>query len=117
MSYEPNEWAKGDVVTSAKLNHIENGIAGAGTAFIVNVEVDEQTGKDVFDKTWKEIHDAIISGHNVLIIKEHDEAGMHIEDYDYIQQISVEPDVYYIQSFGGYSYETDSENGYPVSAN
>ena len=27
MSYTPNTWANGDVITAAKLNHIENGIA------------------------------------------------------------------------------------------
>ena len=29
MSYDKTTWASGDVVTSAKLNHIEDGIAGA----------------------------------------------------------------------------------------
>lgn len=30
MSYEKNTWAEGDVVTSEKLNHIEDGVANAG---------------------------------------------------------------------------------------
>ena len=30
MSYTPNEWKKGDVVTSEKLNHMEQGIAESG---------------------------------------------------------------------------------------
>lgn len=29
MAYDKNTWKSGDVVTSAKLNNIENGIAGA----------------------------------------------------------------------------------------
>lgn len=30
MAYTPTEWQSGDIVTSAKLNKIEQGIAGAG---------------------------------------------------------------------------------------
>ena len=40
--YEPTEWKKGDVVTSAKLNKLEQGVANAGV-LIANVIV---TGED-----------------------------------------------------------------------
>ena len=30
MSYTPNTWATGDIVTSEKLNHMEQGIASGG---------------------------------------------------------------------------------------
>lgn len=40
MSYTPNTWKSGDVVTSAKLNNIEQGIAN--TALLVTT--DENTG-------------------------------------------------------------------------
>ncbi len=33
MSYEPTNWKTGDVVTSAKLNKLEQGVADAGGAF------------------------------------------------------------------------------------
>ena len=39
MAYEKNTWASGDVVTSAKLNHMENGIANAGSGISVDVKV------------------------------------------------------------------------------
>ncbi len=51
MSYTPNTWKSGDVVTSAKLNNIEQGIANAG-AMIVH------DNNGTLDKTWQEIHDA-----------------------------------------------------------
>lgn len=35
MTYEPTQWKAGDTVTSAKLNKIEQGIAGAGGANIL----------------------------------------------------------------------------------
>lgn len=31
MSYEPTNWKTGDVVTSAKLNKLEQGVAGGGS--------------------------------------------------------------------------------------
>lgn len=56
MAYEPTVWKSGDVVTSAKLNKIEQGIANA--ILKVNITIDEQTGVATLDKTWQEILDA-----------------------------------------------------------
>ena len=36
MSYTKSEWQKGDVITSAKLNNIENGISAIGALKIDN---------------------------------------------------------------------------------
>lgn len=52
MSYEPTNWKSGDVVTSTKLNKMEQGIANAGAL----VCTADQNG--VLDHTWQEIHDA-----------------------------------------------------------
>ena len=43
MSYTPNTWANGDVITSAKLNNMEQGIAnagGGGGVLIANMDGD-----------------------------------------------------------------------------
>lgn len=53
MSYVKQTWQTGDVVTSAKLNHMEDGIAAAGSVLVVH-DVD-----GTLDKTWQEIHDAL----------------------------------------------------------
>lgn len=56
MSYEKQTWQTGDVVTSAKLNHMEDGIAAGGGALVVNVaDVDEVR---TCDKTAGEIYAA-----------------------------------------------------------
>lgn len=73
MSYEKQTWQTGDVVTSAKLNHMEDGIAGGGSGggvLIVNVTV-EQEGPDTFEvtsvsKTAEEIYSAASSGNAVF---------------------------------------------------
>lgn len=59
MSYEPTIWKDGDLVTSAKLNKIEQGIAEGGNGGILIAHL-TSTGpySGILDKTWQEIHDA-----------------------------------------------------------
>lgn len=62
MAYTPTEWQSGDIVTSEKLNKIENGIAGAGGGGasgggeVLVANMTPNTGE--LDKTWQEIYDA-----------------------------------------------------------
>lgn len=58
MSYEPTTWKDGDLVTSAKLNKLENGVAAASGPSILIANVDMET--NTLDKTWQEIYDADI---------------------------------------------------------
>lgn len=67
MSYEPTNWKSGDVVTSSKLNKMEQGIANAGggsSVVVVGVEVaNTEDGATVtVDKTFAELKTAHESG-------------------------------------------------------
>lgn len=66
MSYEKQTWQTGDVVTSAKLNHMEDGIA-AGGVLVVNVTYDAETEVSTCDKTAGEMWAACLSGGVVLL--------------------------------------------------
>ena len=66
MSYEPTNWKDGDLVTSAKLNKIEQGIA-AGSGILIAHRTDSKE-TSTLDKTWQEIHDA-----DVCYIIQHDD--------------------------------------------
>lgn len=46
MTYEPTEWKSGDVVTSQKLNKLENGVvsASSGGGLVVNFTLEAGTG-------------------------------------------------------------------------
>lgn len=57
MSYEPTNWKDGDLVTSAKLNKIEQGIAAGGGVLIAHIILNGEN-PPTLDKTWQEIHDA-----------------------------------------------------------
>lgn len=61
MSYTPTTWTTGDTITASAMNKIENGIANAGGAMIVNLDDGE------LDKTYTEIYGAISSGTPVYL--------------------------------------------------
>jgi len=52
MAYTKTTWTDGDIVTSEKLNHMEDGIANSGVMVINDTD-------GTLDKTWQEIHDAM----------------------------------------------------------
>lgn len=70
MAYTPTEWQSGDIVTSAKLNKIEQGIAdasGGGGVLIATLraDIDMQSGSLTFgncSKTGAELKTAVSNG-------------------------------------------------------
>ena len=64
MAYEPTEWKSGDVVTSAKLNKLEQAVAGCSLVVHATTEGDVKT----LDKTWQEIFDAFSAGASVVVV-------------------------------------------------
>ena len=65
MSYTPTTWNTGDTITPSALNKIEQGIANAGSALIVQTL--NTGGVETMDKTVQEIYDAMSSGTPVYI--------------------------------------------------
>lgn len=100
MSYEPTNWQAGDIVTSAKLNKLEQGVANGGGILIVH---SDENG--ILDKTWQEIYDAELAFQQEI---DNDYKSIYL-----ISQIGVEDNTYYIQ-FASFSYTTSSPDDYPV---
>ena len=63
MAYTPTSWSSGDVVTSEKLNKIEDGIENA-TMVVVNVSYADEAYRA--DATIDDIEDAISDGKTVI---------------------------------------------------
>ena len=65
MSYEPTTWKDGDLVTSAKLNKMEQGIVNAtssgATSPTANLVAIMTSDTLTLNKTWQEIYDENIS--------------------------------------------------------
>ena len=117
MSYEKQTWQTGDVVTSAKLNHMEDGIAaaGGGGVLVVNVTESEVEGSTVStcDKTAGEMAAALEAGGLIL----RGDAGGGAYFYMGITQARVDPAGYTFipidEQFGVFTATSASE--YPKS--
>ena len=62
MSYVKTTWATGDVVTSAKLNNMENGIAGAYAVEVFQIVYDEDNGNYNFGKSYNDLLALVTAG-------------------------------------------------------
>ena len=111
MAYTKNTWQTGDIVSSAKLNHMEDGIANSENVFIVGgVSVDGNGDPNgTLDKTWQEIYDALQS--KVVI-------AVYVSDNE-IMQFGIEGCLYddgdnaYKVPVGQAIFTTASRDGYP----
>ena len=89
MSYEPTVWKTGDIVSSEKLNKLENGVAGAGSGSgpnIVFVNISYTDGPGVAaDLTVSQIIEACKSPNTVVI-------GKFVTVYAYVSEWFEDPD-------------------------
>lgn len=102
--YTKQVWNCGDTITADKMNHIEEGIenASSGDALFVKYDHSETEGRTTtyyFDKTWQEVHDALVAGRAVTanaILK----GALGITDglMDYITAATEDDGSYYIGS-------------------
>lgn len=122
MSYEPTNWKTGDVVTSAKLNKLEQGVAnGSGNVLVVEEEDGQLT------ETYTDIVDALHTTGVILEIKTHDPeltALFRVVSYGYVQgeDEGESSDYYALEFFSGSAalfnsryYVTDTVDGYPIN--
>lgn len=104
MAYEKQVWNCGDTITADKMNHIEDGIenASSGDALFVKYDHSEKTDSTAtyyFDKTWQEVHDALVAGRVVkanAILQ--DAAGITDGVMDYITAATEDNGAYRIES-------------------
>lgn len=110
MSYTPTNWKSGDVVTSTKLNKLEQGVAnagGGGSALVVTLNVAEGT----LDKTWEEIYEAFGTTGAVIATPQGAPAPAGLAA---ISEIGFAPksSTYHLTSNGD-EYVTATADGYP----
>lgn len=105
MSYEPTVWKDGDLVTSAKLNKLEQGVANGGGILVVHAD---ENGR--LDKTWQEIYNADFA---VLSMIEDGHKGVFP-----INNIYVENNTYQVQCpimSDTATFSTSATDDYPVA--
>ena len=98
MSYEKQTWQTGDVITASKMNHMEDGIAGAGGSGGLTVVFTTEDGGSSYtaDKTFQEVYTALTDMTPV---------------YGYFGNTE---DGYLTIQFGGGYYYTDGGGGHGV---
>lgn len=114
MSYEKQTWATGDIVTSSKLNHMEDGIAGAGGGgpLIVNIVKAPDEVNNMLDKTWTEIHDALLTTGVVVLQRESDE-GSDAITVNVLSQVIYDSEFGYLVIAASIEYLSQTADGYP----
>ncbi len=79
MSYEPTNWKAGDVVTSAKLNKLEQGVANAGGGDIVVLTANTETGG--IGKSYNDLLAYYNAGKIVRLKREYDSSGNTVKQF------------------------------------
>lgn len=64
MAYEKTTWAAGDVVTAAKLNNLENGVANAS---VIILDGTQENNTLKLNMTAGDLYTAIKSGHTIIL--------------------------------------------------
>jgi len=116
MSYTPTEWNTGDVITSAKLNKLEQGVAEAGGSGGGFLKVGFDTETLTLDKTWKQIFDALSAGYFVNVFTEQTEDGLAWQSqvYECLYGDDYIVHAYNLSDGIMLTFTVQSENGYPV---
>ena len=117
MSYDKNTWQTGDVITANKLNHIEDGIAGAGGGGASNLYITLSSIDGSMDKTWQEIWDTMTGGGLCFTLAENvgqDNFGFEYYVYGVNGDPSYEVIAYDPIHNEVVNFTADSADGYPV---
>lgn len=119
MSYEPTNWKTGDVVTSAKLNKLENAVASGGSVLKLNFTVDNDAGTITIDKTFAEIKEAILSGAYVFGIIQHGGISNIVYPCSIDERVGPELEEHAV-GIGSFrldpiTFRAETENDYPVN--
>lgn len=114
MAYVKQNWETGELITSQKLNHMEDGIENAGGgALVINRIDDEDNSQFVLDKTFEEIEDALMAGTPCIIVDD----TYDTKYYTMVTSAVADPDINQFSVLDGtegrMSYLTHTENGYP----
>jgi hypothetical protein len=94
MAYVKQNWETGELITSQKLNHMEDGIAeGGGGVMYAHYVYDDTV--DYIDKTYSELKEAYLSGMNIVCVRDdsNDDPEYGSSSFQYGGLVSLHEDV------------------------
>lgn len=110
MSYTPHEWQNDELITAAKMNNIEEGIAEGGGGAVIITDNGTQ-----LDKTYAEIYDLVNSG-TPCYIKYNLNRSQNDLDTDYAHQVELMPIVVVMKYDDKYRVYASCSAGISVGA-
>ena len=110
MAYTPTEWENGDIITAAKLNKAEQGIADASS---IVTFIGETVESDVFtlEKTWKELKDMQDAGR--LLVVNHSAGEGYPAETSIINPVYYQEGLGYVAVVGFNNYVAATQDDYP----
>lgn len=111
MSYEPYEWKPKDNITTARLNHIEQGVASGGGGVVMSSILPDNPEEWRLPMTWQDIRDAMASGKQVFWLTTD---GTNREIIDTVVEVSYDSGTYIVRLFGLELFEASSPSDYPL---
>lgn len=107
MAYTKQIWKKGDIVTPARLNHMEDGIEAAHNGTSVGVIIDTN---GTLDKNYNEIIE-MIANYDFVIIRSYDENDSILGVY-FVMNVEEMSSRYYVSTNdSGVTFVSDSATG------
>lgn len=108
MSYSPTNWTSGDIITSTKLNKIEQGISDVeNSSGVLLITVDENA---TCNKTALEIKTAYLAGKQIIFTYENN-YGISYDSLTTIAQSNEE--LYFSCGASGNTFSASTLNDYP----
>lgn len=107
MSYTPTVWNTGDIVSSQKLNKLEEGVEGAYEVMVIN----DTNG--TLDKTWQEIYDAMAQKNQCVIVKDRGSIEDGI-DHRVIKSVFKDPETEMYTVMSDAAYDATTVTDYPT---
>ena len=105
MSYTPTEWKTGDIVSSQRLNKLEEGVKDAYGVMVIN------NNDNTLDKTWQEIYDAIGAG-KLCVVRT--TLGETIRSVGIVSSASSLGNEYTVDTTSNDTFKATSSTGYPA---
>ncbi|MEE1348442.1 MAG: hypothetical protein U0K36_11285 [Bacteroidales bacterium] len=105
MSYTPTEWKTGDIVSSQRLNKLEEGVKDAYEVMVIN------NNDNTLDKTWQEIFDAIGAG-KLCVVRQIDATR---RTSAIVTLVSNSDNEYVVNTSSDETFNASSSTGYPAA--
>ena len=112
MSYTPHTWENDALITAAKMNNIEEGIAegGGGSGSILFVTNDD----GMLGKTWQEIYDAMASSVLCIAVLNLSLESTANITFNLIQTVILQEGSYKVFFDDGSVFIAETANDYPI---